>query len=75
MSVCGNGHEIRLPKDRLPSGACAACNREAQKRYARRQRAGMALLAAVEGRGMQIGEAIALIQRADYWTIQKCQGE
>lgn len=73
-TLCGRGHELHGPHDRLSDGqTCKVCHRENQARYRRRCRAGIALLAAVEGRGLSVGEAISLIQRADYWTLQECQ--
>lgn len=56
-----------------PSGVCRDCTKTYQARYRRRCRLGMALLKAAEGRGLSGGEAIALIQNAEYSTLQKCQ--
>jgi hypothetical protein len=55
------------------NGECRDCDREKQARYRRRRRLGMALLHAAEARGLSGGEAIALIQNADYWNLQACQ--
>lgn len=52
---------------------CKVCDRARNDRYRRRRRLGMALLHAAEARGLSGGEAIALIESADYWTLQNCQ--
>jgi len=72
-TTCANGHSINGPLDRLPSGHCRECDKDYQARYRRRQRAGIALLHAVEERGLAIGEALSLIAHADYATLQECQ--
>jgi len=59
--------------DIYPSGVCRDCTKVYQARYRRRRRLGMALLKAAEERGLSGGEAIALIQNADYRTLQACQ--
>ncbi|MFA5608077.1 MAG: hypothetical protein WDA07_12970 [Leucobacter sp.] len=47
-------------------------SRRRQEKHRRRARLGIALLKAAEGRGLSGEEAIALLQRADYATIQEC---
>ena len=73
MTVCGRGHEIHGSQDRIPNGTCKACHRENQTRYAKRRKAGVSLLHAVEGRGMSVSEAIQLIRNVGYWDLQKYQ--
>ncbi len=73
MFTCGRGHEIRGPQDRTNSGQCAACHREDALKHQRKRKAGIALYDAVIARGMTVGEAISVIQKIDYWSIQKCQ--
>jgi hypothetical protein len=59
--------------DRLyANNECATCNRARSDRYRRRRRLGIALLHAVEARGLSGSEALALIQHADFATLQSC---
>jgi hypothetical protein len=59
--------------DIYKSGDCKTCDRDRNDRYRRRRRLGMSMLHAAESRGLSGGEAIALIQNADYDTLQECQ--
>lgn len=72
MDQCFRGH-LQGPGDVLSNGVCRACDRTNQKRYHKRRKLAMALLHAAEERGLAGGEAIALLQNADYWTLQACQ--
>lgn len=59
--------------DRLyANNECSACDRNRGDRYRRRRRLGIALLHAVEARGLSGSEALALIQHADFATLQSC---
>ena len=58
---------------RYSDNQCATCDRERNDRYRRRKRLAMALLHAAEARGLSGSEAIAVLQNADYWTLQQCQ--
>ncbi len=72
--LCKNGeHELRTPADRHGDTECRQCWKRRQHSYRSRQKLGMALLRAAETRGLSGGEAIALLQNADYWTLQECQ--
>lgn len=55
------------------NGECRECDREKVARYRKRRKLGMALLHAAEARGLTGGQAIAVLQNADYWTLQECQ--
>lgn len=57
------------------NGDCRACAREYQAKYRRKQRLGVALLKAAEARGLSGYEAIAVLQNADYQTLQECQAK
>lgn len=56
MSTCVNGHPIRGPRDRLPSGHCRECDRHYQANYRRKRRSAMALLRRIEESGVAISE-------------------
>lgn len=59
--------------DIYTSGDCRTCSKEYQAKWRRRNRLGRALLDAAEARGLSGSEAIAVLQNADYWTLQRCQ--
>ena len=59
--------------DTYLNGICRDCDRDNQKRYQKRRKLAMALLHAAEARGLSGGEAIAVLQHADYRTLQECQ--
>lgn len=75
MRECYRGHPQRGPADTLPSGHCRHCARINEKRYDKRRKLAMAMLHAAEARGLSGGEALALLQHADYATLQDCQTE
>ncbi|MHA3020128.1 hypothetical protein ACXPWS_07610 [Mycobacterium sp. BMJ-28] len=54
------------------NGENATLTRDRQRKYRRRQRLAMALLHAAESRGLAGSEAIAVLQHADYLTLQEC---
>ena len=58
---------------RYGNNECATCDRERNDRYRRRRRLAMAMLHAAESRGLSGSEAIAVLQHADYATLQACQ--
>lgn len=58
--------------DSYPNGRCRTCSHHYQYRYDQRRKLAMALLHTAEERGLSGGEAIALIQNADYETLQEC---
>lgn len=58
---------------RYADNQCVQCAKDRQARYRRRQRLAMALLHSIEERGLSGAEALALIQNADYWTLQESQ--
>jgi len=62
------GHD-RLNAD----NRCKQCARDRQAKYRRRVRLAMALLRSIEERGLTGSEALALVQNADYRTLQACQ--
>ncbi|BBY82294.1 hypothetical protein MPUL_34520 [Mycolicibacterium pulveris] len=57
----------------VSTGESKEATRARQAKYRRRQRLAMALLHAAEARGLSGGEAIAVLQNADYKTLQECQ--
>jgi hypothetical protein len=69
--VCA--HNPNIYTEIYADGSCKPCDRERGLRYAKRRRLAMALLHAAEARELTGGEAIALIQNADYRTLQECQ--
>lgn len=73
--LCKNGeHELRIPADRYGT-ECRQCYKRRQRSHRDRQKLAMALLHAAEDRGLSGSEAVALLQNADYWTLQKCQDD
>lgn len=46
--MCRHGHRIRGPQDRLPSGYCKRCNRDAGARYRQRCQEALALVGALK---------------------------
>lgn len=54
MHVCGKGHELRGPADRLTNGQCRECHRADLRAYNKRRTEGLALLRDVEQRATTI---------------------
>lgn len=54
------------------NGECKSCDREAQAKYRKRRKLGMALLHAAEARSLSGEEAIRLLQYAGPDVIQQC---
>jgi DNA-binding transcriptional MerR regulator len=74
MHVCGRGHELRGPQDRLSNGVgCRHCHRENQRAYSLRQRHGLAILATAEQHRLSAREVIEFLATAPPELIRHWQ--
>ena len=74
MQIVPKGEET-MSYDYYTNGENATLTKARQAKYRRRQRLSMALLHAAEARGLSGTEAIAILQHADFQTLQKCAGK
>lgn len=74
VHICGRGHELRGPQDRLADGiSCRHCHRENQRAYSTRQRNGMAILKTAEEHRLTAREVIEFIANAPAELIRHWQ--
>ena len=64
MRICGRGHQIRGPHDKLRNGQCRHCHRENLKSYNQRRALGLSILRTAESRGMTAEEAVRVLADA-----------
>jgi hypothetical protein len=82
LRICGNGHHIRGPEDKLNDDTCRHCHNDRQRRHAERQKDGIALVRKASDRGLTARQALEFIayapiellrhwEKLDPWAMQQ----
>lgn len=72
-TICGRGHELRGPQDRLTDGKCRHCHRENQRKLALKQRDGLAIVNAAAERRLTPREVIDFLAQAPAEMVRHWQ--
>jgi hypothetical protein len=64
MTMCGHGHEMRGPQDRLTNGSCRHCHRIYLRRSSKRRTEAAQIVKAAEARGLTATEALEIFADA-----------